>query len=112
MHEYLDSKPNAETLASAASRSYGRIVCLFKKLKNMGFKTYSTLYSTYVSPVMNYASEVWGFPSFNAPQVLQNRISRYYLGVHRFTPVPATAIEMDWLDIRYQRWIEMVRMRN
>ncbi len=37
---------------------------------------------------------------------------RYYLGVHKFAPVPAMQLEMDWLDVRYQRWIEMVRLRN
>ncbi len=101
-----------EALTSAAARSYGRIVRLFKKLKNLGFKTYETLYQTYVIPVLNYAAEVWGYPDYNSPQVLQNRVSRFFLGVHKFTPVPATQIEMDWLDVRYLRWIDMVRYRN
>ena len=47
---------------------------------------------------MNYASGVWGFKEFAAPQVLQNRISRFFLGIHKFAPLAATKIEMDWID--------------
>ncbi len=53
-----------------------------------------------------------GFGDFNCPQVLQNRIIRYYMGVHKFAPVPALHIEMDWLNMRSTRWLEMVRYPN
>ena len=70
----------------------------------MGFKSYQTLYESYVTSIMNYAAGVWGFEEFTEPQVLQNCIPRFYLGVSKFTPNAATKIEMDWLDPRYQRW--------
>ncbi len=85
---------------------------MFRKLKNMGIRTYETLCTSYVTPILNYGAGVWGFPELNEPHVLQNRMIRYYLGVHKFAPVPAMQLEMDWLDTRYQRWIEMVRFRN
>ncbi len=85
---------------------------MFKKLCNMGYRTYDTLYSSYVVPIMNYAAGVWGFGDYSEPQVLQNRSIRYFMGVHKFAPVPAIQIEMDWLCTRYQRWVEMIRFRN
>ena len=112
INEFLSPKPTVEALTSSASRSFGRIVYMFKKLSNMGFRTYDTLYASYVVPIMNYAAGVWGFGDFNDPQVLQNRIIRYFMGVHKFAPVPALHIEMDWLNTRFQRWLEMIRYRN
>ena len=73
----------------------------------MGIQTYETLYESYVDPIMNYASGVWGFRHYDAPRVLQNRIMRFYLGVHKFAPVVATKLEMDWMECREKRWLNM-----
>ena len=62
--------------------------------------------------LVHYGAAIWGFAEANDPQVLQNRVSRFYLGVHKFTPVAATQIIMDWLDMKYLRWCEIVRYRN
>ena len=61
---------------------------------------------------MNYASGVWGFRHYDNPQVLQNRIMRFFLGVHRFAPIPAIRIELDWLECRESRWLNMLRLYN
>ena len=37
---------------------------------------------------------------------------RFYLGTHRFTPLAAVYTEMDWLDSKYIRWLEMLRLWN
>ena len=78
----------------------------------MGIKTYETLYESYVDPIMNYASGVWGFRHYDAPRVLQNRIMRFYLGVHKFAPVAATKLEMDWMECREKRWLNMLGLFN
>ena len=85
---------------------------IFKKVSNLGSKTYGTLYDSYVDPIMHYASGVWGFKDFPPPRVLQNRIMRFFLGVHRFAPVAATKIEFDWLECQQRRWINMIRLFN
>ena len=63
-------------------------------------------------PVACYGAAVWGFPDYPAPQVLQNRIGRFYLGVHRFMAVATTNIEMDAVKIQFSRWLEMARLYN
>ena len=100
IQEHLNQKPNIEVLTAAASRSFGRVVNIFKKLKNLGIKTYNTLYNTFVMTIANDGAAVWGFYEANEPQVLQNRVCRYYLGVHKFTPVTATQILLDWPDMK------------
>ena len=61
---------------------------------------------------MNYASAVWEFSELNDPQVFQNRVQRYFLGVNKFTPTATTRIEFNWLDPKYQRWVEILRYKH
>ena len=70
------------------------------------------LYQTYVMTIANYGAGVCGFQEANDPQVMQNRVCHYYLGVHKFTPVAATKIIMDWPDMKSLRWVEILRYRN
>ena len=112
IHEHGNNNKTVEALTAGAGRSFGRIVNIFKKLGDLGYNSYCTLLDSYVLPIVNYGSAVWGFKDYPAPRVLQNRINRYYLGVHRFTPVAASSIEMDLPDYRYLRWLEMLRYFN
>lgn len=43
---------------------------------------------------------------------MQNRIGRFYLDTHNFTPLAAFQAELDWLDIRHSRWLELARYQN
>ena len=108
----MSEKPSVEALTSAASRSYGRIISKFKSIKNMGIKTYETLYESYVLSILNYAARVWGYNEQPAPQTLQNRVQRFFLGVHTFPPVCATKLEFDWPEVKSLRWTEMIRYLN
>ncbi len=79
LHEDLSPQKTVQALTSAASRSFGRVMNIFKKLKNMGIGSYEMLYESYVTSIMNYGAAVWGYTEQNEPQVLHNRIQRYYL---------------------------------
>ena len=112
VNEHDNNDKTVDALTSAAGRSFGRIVGLFKKLGNMGYKSYCTLYESYVLSVANYAAGVWGFKCYPGPQVLQNRVFRYYLGTHRFAPNAAVHLEMGQMCIHHKRWLEIVRLYN
>ena len=76
LNECLSKDKCVEALNSAASRSFGRIVNMFKVLKNMGINTYEMLFGSYMQPIMNYATGFWGSSEQSSAQVLQNRIQR------------------------------------
>ena len=78
----------------------------------MGYRTHKILYETYVLPIANYCTGVWGYKSFVAPQVLQNCVNRYYLGVHHYSANASTSMEMDIMSIQYSRWLELLRYFN
>ncbi len=108
----MNNDKTVEALTLTAARSFGRIVNIFKKMGDIRYQTYDTLCHSYILPVANYAAGVWGFKDYPTPQVLQNRITRFFLGVHRFAPVPATKLEMDWLDMKHHRWLDMMWLYN
>ena len=112
LQEHLSEKLICDALTAAARRSFGRVVILFKKLKNMGIKTYESLYESYVLSIADYTAAVWGFHDHPPTQILQNRIERFYLGIHTFAPVASTNKEFNWLDMRSLRWVELVRYLN
>ncbi len=106
VNEFLNNSRTVEALTSATGRSFGRIV----NMGDMGYETYSTLCDSYVLSVANYAAGVWGFKDYPAPQVLQNKMQRFFLGIHTYAPLPALHYEMDWLEMRKMRWLEIIRL--
>ena len=40
----------------------------------------------------------------------QNRAMRYFLGIHRFTPIQAMVGDTGWLSSVYRRWLAMLRV--
>ena len=55
---------------------------------------------------------MWGFGDYPAPKVLQNRINRFYMGVHKFASNACVAIEMNVPTLRVCRWLEILRYHN
>ena len=103
VNEFSRTEKMVSALTTGASRFYGRIVGLF-----MRYRTFCTLYHSYIESIANYASAVWGFRDYSPPWVLQNKIARFYWGMHRLAPVSANGIEMGIMNIRHAWWLEMV----
>ena len=112
MHEHLSQTKTVEILTNSAKIAFGRIVNMFKRLGNMGYKTYETLIYSNAFSIANYWAGLWGYGEYSDSRVFQNFIIRYYLGTHRFTPLAAIYTEMDWRDNRHVHWIEMLRLKN
>ena len=60
LHEHLSNTRHVKVMTGSASRSFGRVYNMFKTIKNIGYKTYETLYNSYVDPNLNYSAGVWG----------------------------------------------------
>ena len=111
-HEKQDYSINSEALGKAAGRALGSIISKIHSLKEFGFKAYEKLYSSCVMPILDYCSAVWGFKNYQQIDNVQNRAMRYFLGVHRFTPILAMLGDTGWLPSVYRRWISMLRLWN
>ena len=112
LDDYLDFSTTAELLAGAAGRALGAVLTKFKNFRNIGFNTFQTLFDTSVSPILGYASEVWGYKDNVLCERVHQRASRYYLGVHPKTPLLALTGDMGWKTAQINRQIRMVRYWN
>ncbi len=112
LNEYLDYTVCAETLSGAAGRALGAVIGKTRHLKELGFKCYEKLYRTGICPVLEYGSEIWGYKIYKCSESIQERAIRYFLGLHRFTPIPALRGEVGWNSTQSHRWINMVRFWN
>ena len=101
---------NSELLEKTTGGALGSIINKIHGLKDCGFKTYDNLYNACVVPVLDYCSSVWVFKSYQNIDNVQNRTMRYFLGVHRFTPIPAMVGDTGWLSSVYRRWLAMLRV--
>ena len=55
---------------------------------------------------------MWGFKAFDKIDMIQNRAIRYFMGVHRFTPILATTGDMGWIVSTNRRWANVLRLWN
>ena len=112
LDEFLNFDLCTKALATAGGRALGGIISKFKILKNVGFHTFTKLYNAGVTPVLEYSSGVWGYVKGEDIDHIQNRAMRYFLGVHRFTPIAGMHGDMGWVSHRLNRYIPLIRLWN
>ncbi len=109
LNEYLDFSHTASLLSASASRALGAIIGKTKKLREVGFNTFSKMFDTCVNTILNYSSEIWGFKDYKCCDDVQYRAIRYFLGLHRFTPLLSLRGEMGWDSLQQLRWLCIAR---
>ena len=112
LSDHLKHSVIAEVLASAGGRALGAVITKFRNFRNIGFSTFTKMYDTSVVPVMNYASEVWGYKEYNVCEKVQQRAIRYFLGVHSKSPLLSLEGDMGWENLQSRRHINMVKYWN
>ena len=53
---------------------------------------------------------MWGFKEYDELNKLQNRAIRTYLGIGKFTPIPALTSEMGWIPLYVRNHCQMVKL--
>ena len=112
LDEHLDYNVTASVLSGSAGRALGGICSKFKKLKGLGYQTFTKMFHTGVVPIMDYCSGIWGYQKFGKVESLQNRALKFYLGVHKFSPNLAVNGDMGWVNSSTRRKVEMLRYWN
>ncbi len=112
LNEHLNYKETVDILAKAAGRALGSCISKFKTLRNMEYKTYTTIFDTCINPIMNYGSEVWGYKDYPACNNIQMRAMKFFLGVHRYSPNVGVRGDCGWLKPKFERWKNICRYWN
>ncbi|XP_076072119.1 uncharacterized protein LOC143043825 [Mytilus galloprovincialis] len=87
--EHTDFTTATHELLTAGSRALGSLTSKYYNMGNMDYDTYTKIYDSTVSPILEYASAVWGFKKYNPLERLQYRAIRTFLGVGKHAPLPA-----------------------
>ena len=62
--------------------------------------------------MQEYASEIWGFENTEMCNKVHENAMRFYLGVLKFTPLPALYGEMGWIAVKYRHYLSTFRSWN
>ena len=101
-----------KALADSAGRALGATINKFKLLKNVGYETFTKLFRCGVTSVMEYGSSIWGFKKAPEIDMIQNRAMRYFLGVHKYTPIAGMLGDMGWYQQSIGRKLCILRLWN
>ena len=110
--EHLKYQDASNALSVAGGRALGSLISKFKNLGNLGFHTYTKYMENCVYPILDYACAIWGSDQHKKPDQVQERAMRYFLGVHKFTPIPGLRGDMGWYPFRYRWLLEKSRLYN
>ena len=99
-------------LSKAGGRALGAITAKYKAQGFMSYSTYTKLFDSCVTPVLDYSSGVCGFSKYNCLEAIQNRAIRIYLGVHKFAPTLALQGDMGWMLTENRQCLSVLRFWN
>ena len=108
--ESLDYNVTAKMVANAASRALGLLIAKSRAHGGMPYNCFSKLYSCLIQSIIDYGAAIWGTRDFTCIQAVQNRASRYYLGVGKFTPSAAVQGDMGWRVVNHSQWLAVTRL--
>ncbi len=83
----------------------------------MPLAVFTKLYDTLVVPVIECAAATWGHNECSWISTVQNRASRFYLGLSKFTANAAVQGDMGWKTSWHQHkicvvhlWVRLINM--
>ena len=107
--EFLDYGLMAKSVSMAAHRALGLLIAKDKAQGGMPVHIFTRLYDTLVQPIIDYGVAIWGQSEMSVINTVQNRASRYFLGVGKYTPVAALRGDLGWSDPKHRQWMGVSR---
>lgn len=112
LDEHLKFDPGTKVLGESGGRALSAVISKFKTLKDISYNTFTKLFDSCVASVTDYASGIWSYCKSDAADRIQNKAARYFLGVHRFTPIAALQGEMGWKPTKVRHKIKVLQLWN
>ena len=100
----------ASAVAKSASRALGLVIYKCKLNGGLPFKCFTKLYDSLVWPIIEYGASIWGTTTRSCINAVQNRASRYHLGVGKYTPNLAVQGDIGWVQTQVRQWKSLGRL--
>ncbi len=104
LEEHLDMKVTSDHVAKAAQRALGLLIAKDKAHGGMPVDIYTKLYDCMVQSVIDYGACIWGQRSYSAINKVQNRATKYFLGLHKRAPNAVSNGDMGWKAPATRQW--------
>ena len=104
LHEHLDFNITAKFVAQSASRALGLVIAKAKAYGGFPYGTFTKLYESTVTSVINYGASIWGTREYSCINIVQHRACRFFLGVGKFTPNAAVEGDLGWVPQEVRQW--------
>ncbi len=119
LDDHLTFEKGMQVLSDSAGRALGAVLSKAKLCRDLGYKTYTQLFKSCVSPILDYGTGVWGYCKQTKSDAVQNRAMRCFLGVHKMAPTLAICGNVGWelCEVRQkgemlQLWNRLINMSN
>ncbi len=86
LNEHLNFTVTADALASAGGRTLSSVISKFSTFINIGYTTFTKLFESSVTPILDYGSEVWVYKNNVKCERVHQRAERYYSAFIRRHP--------------------------
>ena len=108
--DHLDYQETARVVAQAASRALGLVIAKDKAYGGMHYDCFTTLYTSIVQSVINYGAAIWGTREYSCISAVQNRASRYFMGLGKYAPNIALQGDTGWKHPLHHQWMCITRL--
>ena len=97
----------ANHVAKAAQRILGLLIAKDKAHGGMPADIFSKLYDALVQSVINYGTAIWGQKSYSSINKVQNRATKYFLGLHKKASNAMANGDMGWDAPLTRQWLKV-----
>ena len=111
--EYVTMGMCEESLAKAASRALGMVICKTKEGFELSYDSYSKMYDSMVLPILDYAYGAWGTGgNLTKMDSVHHRAIRFFCGLPKKTPVLGLIGDMGWIPGVVRQDLDTLRFFN
>ena len=110
---HLNLNNTIETIAKAGSQALGGLIGKTKNNIDLGFASYTKLFNTMVTPVLDYRVGAWGTGRVcKRLDQVQYRVMQYYCGAPKTTSISAMEGDFAWTPGPVRRDMATIRIYN
>lgn len=108
--DQMDFTVTSNQLSNSAGRALGMLINKCKQNNGLAYATYTKLYDTCVTSIMDYCSGVWGFKPYSRAETIHMTAIKFFLGVNKMTSNVATQGDMGWISPVVRRHLNIIRL--
>lgn len=110
--EHMYFRSNADILSASACRAMGLLRYKLRYIKECRFSTYTNLYASFVCPILDYCSGVWGIKTFDSMEKVHMQALRYFMGVPKHAAHDVLLGDSGWLSCNSRHKLAVIRLWN